>query len=385
VSGYLLLHYDEFHTPLGLVSPLLTGDGPRVVLHVRVDDADDGGAAPAEGWVREHVDARDEFAAGYLTRAVKANAVYEGGYYLSAALSRPLLAAVCARSLRERGIGVLVHGFAGNDQLRFEMAVQALAPETTIVSVASLLGSQNDRNGDGYTVSTNLWGRSVEAGPLADPATRPPAEVFERAGAGFATDVPAALHTVSFERGVPVAFDGVASGLPDLLRRVEAAARPHGFGYTDLVEDGAIALKTRAVYESPAAIVLVAAHRDLERLVATRAQNRFKALVDQAWAELVYDGYWFDAQRESLDAYVDSVNRWVTGDVDLLFRPGGVHVVGRRSPHGLYGEAESIYRFGQDFGAREATAVASSLSAHMRASVRRGATARENGNPRWNA
>jgi argininosuccinate synthase len=336
------------------------------VLDVRLGD---GGDAPVTTWPVETVDARERFRTDVLTRAIKANAVYQGGYHLSAALSRPVLAAVCAERLASTGATTLVHGLAGNDQLRFEMGVQALAPDTTIVPVAKLLGSRNDANDGSYTVSDNLWGRSTESAGLGDPGAPPPADVVD----WTAPVKQAETVVVGFEQGVPVSLDGLRLSLGDIVRDLGAVVTACGAGWYDLVEDGFVGLKTRAVYSSPAAAALVEAHRDLERFVCTRAQNRFKALVDQAWTELVYDGFWFDEQRASLDAYVDHVNQWVTGEVTLLIQPGGVRAVARTSPYALYDVGRAVYRFGQDFAAADTTAIAATLSTHMRASaVRRG-------------
>jgi argininosuccinate synthase len=266
------------------------------------------------------------------------------------------------------------------------MAVQALVPQVTVTPVASVLGSQNVRNADGYTVSDNLWGRSTEAGPLRDPGAVPPAQAFTRWLPPHATPVPAEVHTVAFEAGRPVGIDGESLGLLALIERLDGIGRTFGVGYADSVEDGFVGLKSRAVYEAPAAAALIVAHRDLERFVSTRRQNDFKAVVDKAWTDLVYDGYWFDPQRRSLEAYIRTLDEWATGEVDLLFRSGGVQPVARRSPYGLYDEREAIYRVGQDFAARSSTATAASLSAHMRAAVRRpGSVPTEEAVPAWNA
>ena len=359
MTDAVVLYYDEFHTPRELVAAL----ADPLVLDVELGA---GAAVPeSSGFRLRTVDARDRFCEEYLLRAVKANAVYAGGYTLSAALARPLLAEICAEVVEEERARTLVHGFAGNDQLRFEMAMRVLAPGVEVTSTARLLGSQNRRNGDGTTTSENLWGRTVEAGPLADPAVPPPPELLA------AGESAPALHTVRFEEGRPVALDGEEFALPELVARLDAIGRPRGVGVCDLVEDGFVGLKTRAVYDAPAATSLIVAHRDLEAFVSSRRQNDFKAAVDAAWAALVYDGLWFDPQRQSLDAYVDDVNRWVNGEVDLLFRPGGVRAVARRSACALYDERSAVYRVGQDFAVDGVAAVAELLALPMQAAARR--------------
>lgn len=259
-----------------------------------------------------------------------------------------------------------MHGFAGNDQLRFEMAIHALAPELIVVPVAALLGSQNMRNRDGYTVSENMWGRSIEAGPLANPALRPPVEVFRRCSSPDLPTPPATVHQLSFLAGRPVAVDGEPMELPVLLEHVDTLAAAFGVGFSDCVEDGYVGLKTRVVYEAPGATVLVVAHRDIERLVSSRRQNNVTTLVDQAWTNLVYDGGWFDPLRRSLEAYIDDVNRWATGEVSLLFRAGSVQPVARSSTYALYDEKAAVYRVGQDIAGGSAAVLAAPMKAAMR-------------------
>jgi argininosuccinate synthase len=372
VSDTVLLWYDDFHTPLSLLRSAL---GDALVLVVDIG-GDASGPDLDSGWRVHRVNERDRFCHTYLLRAILANAVYQGGYLLSAALSRPLLAETTIATARAVSATRVVHGFAGNDQVRFEMAMHALAPELVVVPVAALLGSQNTRNHEGYTVSENLWGRSIEAGPLADPAVRPPAEVFRRCGSPDMPTPPATEHRLSFLAGRPVAVDGEPLRLPALLERVEALAASFGVGFSDCVEDGYVGLKTRVVYEAPGATALVAAHRDIERLVSSRRQNDVTALVDQAWTNLVYDGGWFDPLRVSLEAYIDDVNRWATGEVTLLFRAGTVQPVARGSAYALYDEKAAVYRVGQDI-AVGTSGPAAALSAPMTAAVRRGDTCAE--------
>jgi argininosuccinate synthase len=375
----LVLHYDEFHTPLPLLGPVLRD---AVVLDVDLGEAGHPPLLLPDGWRCRLVPARERFCESYLLRAIKANAVYGGGYTLSAALARPLLAEVCLEIVAEEEATSVVHGFAGNDQLRFELALDALAPGLEVTSVAALLGSQNRRKDDGYSVSENLWGRSVEAGPLADPGTRAPFEVVA-AGDRCQDGCSEELHTVAFERGRPVGLDARELPLVELLDQLGGIGRAFGVGVVDMVEDGFVGLKTRAVYEAPAATALIVAHRELERLVSTRRQNDFKQFVDKAWTDLVYDGFWFDPQRESLEAYVEHVNDWVTGSADLLFRPGSVTTVARSAPGALYDADEAVYRFGQDFGVDATRALVEGLGAPSRAAIRRAESREPLGEAAW--
>jgi argininosuccinate synthase len=377
----LVLDYDEYHTPLAAIAAALDGDEERLVL--QVDLGGDEGRTPRtgvpQGWGLVSIDARAEFSAAFVSRAIKANAVYQDGCALSAALSRPLLASVCTRVVKEAGIDRLVHGLAGNDQIRLEMALEAVAPDLEVQSVAALLGSQNDVNADTYSVSSNLWGNSVEGADLRDIATR---SSLMPVGTPGSSSTNPAIHVVSFEEGLPVALDGGHCALHEVIRQLDDIGRAVGFGRRDVVEDGSVGLKTRSVYEAPAAFLLVLAHRDLERTVSTREQNRFKPGVDRAWTDLVYDGQWFDDQRLSLDAYIDVANQWVTGDVTLALHRGGAMVLARSSPYALYDDREAIYRFGQDFAVGATSAIGRARSAGMRASVLRrlSATDRTQGN-----
>jgi len=402
----LLLYYDDFHTPLSLLQEKLASFDQVRVLEICIDQETLASGSMGESrrestpqpvqpafklpsslsdslsqiaqtqkWEVKQVDARERFCDTYLLPAIKANAVYQGGYLLSAALSRPLLAEICREHLAEMGTSTLVHGLAGNDQIRLEMAVQALVPQVEILPVAVLLGSQNQKNQDGYTVSQNIWGRSIEAGPLKDPAQLPPSEVFQRVadpwGVTQTSPVTPEVHRLAFAQGCPIALDGISMTLLELLTALNALGHRYGLGFVDMVEDGFVGLKTRAIYEAPGATILMTAHQDLEQFVSTRKQNNFKPLIDRAWAELIYDGYWFDPQRQSLDAYINHVNQWVNGEVSLLFRSGGVQAIGRTSEDNLYDEQQAIYRAGQDFGVESSRAIAYSISAHTRAAVKR--------------
>jgi argininosuccinate synthase len=347
----LILYYDEYHTPVWELASKLTEFGELVLLHIRIDE----NQFPPEGvsgspYRLVDIDARDRFCEHFICRAIKANACYQNGYYLSAALSRPLMAEICAEQIRQLRADVLVHGFAGNDSLRFTTGVMTLTSKPRIINVRELCGSRTAANSDQYTVSSNIWGSSVEAGCLGDPSMRPPLDALATFGEPVEFNRNDEIHSIEFEAGTPVGLDGVRSSLCSIVQSLNHIGWRFGIGQTDLVEDGHVGLKTRALYGAPAAASLITAHQELERLTCTRRQNQFKRLVDAEWTDLIYDGYWFDPAREALEAYIEFVNQWVSGTVDLVFMPGGLRVVARGSPFAIYGEEHAVYRAGQDFG-----------------------------------
>lgn len=333
----LLLWYDSYHTPVAEIAAALP-DAELVLLTILVDDAATDAPDALEHVI---VDARERFAEQYLARAIRSNACYQTGYYLSAALSRPLMAEVCNEEAARHGADTVIHGLAGNDALRFVTGMTTLCPGVRLINVAELCGSRTRANGNGWTISSNLWGRSIEAGSLGDPDEIAPSA----AAGGAARDL-----EITWSGGVPTHLDGSPLRLSDAIARLDAIGAPLGIGRCDLVEDGHVGLKTRAVYDAPAAAMLVTAHADLERFVCTSSQNRFKRLADEEWTRLVYDGLWFDPARDALEKYINFVNRRVTGTVRLRLQPGGVSVIARRSPCAVYDESYAVYRAGHDFG-----------------------------------
>ena len=341
----LIVFYDGYHTPVAelaqhiagkvtVLSPVLSLPAPVIAL-------------PAgAGWDVVELDLRSRFCDEVLRNAIKANARYQGGYHLSAALSRPVIAAACVETLAGDGDACVVHGFAGNDQVRFEAALLILRGDLEVRCASEFVGSRTSANSESYTVSKNLWGRSTEAGLLADPWQTPPRDRYPLPpGKSAGSEVEL---VISFEDGVPVALDGMALTLVEVIERLNALDGP--WASVDMVEDGWVGLKSRALYCEPAANILIRAHSDLEQFVSSRQQNIFKALVDDAWSRLIYEGGWFDPQRVSLEAYIDDVNRWVSGDVRVAVGHNAVLVTGRRSPFALYDESVAIYRIGQDLG-----------------------------------
>jgi argininosuccinate synthase len=305
------------------------------------------------------VDAVDRFATEYLTKAIAANALYEGKYPMVSGLARPCIAEEVVRVAREVNAGAIAHGCTGkgNDQVRFEVSFAVLAPDLQVLApirdetiprekalalagewgipVASVAGT--------YSVDENLWGRTVECGPLEDPWAAPPEDAFARTAAAASRPSEPWEITVGFERGLPVALDGEAKTLPVLIRRLDALAGAYGFGRVDMIENRRVGIKSRELYEVPGALSVIAAHRALEDLTLERDLAHHKPSLEARWADLVYDGQWFSPLRQAIDAYVASTQEPVTGEVRLRYEPGACTVVGRRSDRSLYDLSLATY------------------------------------------
>ncbi|HET7589301.1 MAG TPA: argininosuccinate synthase [Solirubrobacterales bacterium] len=300
------------------------------------------------------VDARERFAAEFLVPAIKANAVYGNGYPLFTALGRPLIAQLAVEYARGSGCDTIAHGCTGkgNDQVRIEATVATLAPELkTIAPVRSWeMGRDEEiayarehgipvKGGTEvapYSIDDNLWGRSSEGRWIEELDHAPEDDVFQLVTRPEeAPDEPETV-TVGFEAGVPVSLNGERLGLVDLLEGVAEIGARHGVGIVDHIEDRIVGLKVRDIYEVPAAAIVLAAHEELERLVGTIHQNQFKPALDQKWGYLVYAGLWWEPLRSDLDAYMDAVNRQVSGEIGLRLFKGSVRVVTRSSPNAVY-------------------------------------------------
>ena len=310
--------------------------------------------ARALGTEHYTVDAKDEFARDYCFRAVKANGDYEG-YPLSTAIARPLIAEKAVEVARKVSAGAFCHGCTGkgNDQFRIEFVMRTLAPEMDIIApmreknltrseeieYAREKGVPISQSADRiWSIDENLWGRSIEGGRLEEPDFAPPEEIFQwTVNPQDAPDEPTDV-VIGFENGVPVSLDGDRMGPLELIRTVHKLAGENGVGRIDIMEDRMLGLKVRENYECPAAVVLVTAHRALEALVATRRELAFKQSVDRTWADLAYEGLWYDPLKEDLEAFIDRVNARVTGDVMVRLYRGSCTVTGRRSPFALYSE-----------------------------------------------
>ncbi len=312
------------------------------------------------------VDAREEFAHGYVVPAIKANALYGGGYPLFTALGRPLIAKLAVEYARRTGCDTIAHGCTGkgNDQVRIESTVIALDPEMKII--APVRGWQMGREEEiayarehgipvkggtetpPYSIDDNLWGRSSEGGPIEDIEEPPRDDVFQLVTRPEEAPDEHEDVVVGFERGVPVALNGERLELVDLLERAGEIGSRHGIGIVDHIEDRIVGLKVRDLYEVPAAALILTAHKELEKLVGTIHQNTFKPQLDNHWAYLVYAGLWYEPLVQDLNAFMDSVNEQVTGEITVRLYKGSTRPVARRSPNALYDPA--LAGFGESGG-----------------------------------
>ena len=324
------------------------------------------------GAVEAHVlDVRERFAAEFLTPAVQANALYQGHYPLATALARPLIAEIAVDLAHRTHADTVAHGCTGkgNDQVRFEVSIRALDPALRVIAPIREWNMMRDeelqyaeKNGiplpdelnKAYSVDANLWGRSIECGVLEDPNCEPPSDIYTLlTPPEQAPDVPDYV-TITFEAGVPVALDDQRLEMSALVQTLNERAGRAGVGIVDIVEDRVVGLKSREMYEAPAAVTLIKAHHDLERFCSTIHQNEFKPSVDRRWGEQVYKGLWHDPLREDLQAYVRAANAHVSGTVRLKLYKGQAQVVGRESQYGLYDAKLISYESGHTFNQEDA-------------------------------
>jgi len=312
------------------------------------------------------IDAKDNFINDYVFPALKADALYEGEYPLATALSRPLIAKLLVDIAREEEASAVAHGCTGkgNDQVRLEVGVSALAPELKVIAPAREWGMTRQEtinyaqrygipvpitSASPYSIDENLWGRSIECGVLEDPWVEPPEEVFSwTKSLDVAPNAPGYCE-IGFDSGIPVAFDGQEMDSVSLIRRLNEIVGEHGVGRIDHLESRLVGIKSREIYEAPAAVVLLKAHLALESLTLSKDQIRFKQKVAQEYADLIYNGLWFTALRQDLAAYVQSTQRFVTGEVRLKLFKGSCRVVGRKSPYSLYSYSLATYDEGDEF------------------------------------
>jgi argininosuccinate synthase len=347
-----------------------------IACHADVGEAKDHDklrekARKAGAIATEVVDAKEEFATRFCFPALQANALYQGVYPLSAALSRPLIAKHLVAAARKHGATAVAHGATGkgNDQVRFDLAVKGMAPDLKI------LAPQRERNitrdaameyaakhgidvpttkKSIFSIDENLWGRSIEGGVLEDTQTEPPETAF--AWTKSIEDAPSspAYLKIGFERGLPVTVNGEKLSPAKLIAKVGEIAGLHGVGRIDLMEDRVVGIKSRETYECPASVALIHAHQEIERFTIMGDALRVKSQLDQRFAQLTYEGFWFSPLRVALEAFNDSLAQTVTGEVTLKLFKGSMRVVGRTSPHGLYNHALSTYGVEDKFDHRAA-------------------------------
>ncbi len=311
------------------------------------------------------VDGRETLVTEFLFPALQAGAIYEEQYLLATALGRPLIARYLAEAAQAEGAFAVAHGCTGkgNDQVRLEVGVAALAPELKVIAPIRDWGMSRDEEiefgqarslplnaiASRFSLDENLWGRSAEAGELEDPWREPPEEAYAWTRPVADTPEAPAYLEIHFQQGIPTSVDGEAMAGTDLIVHLNELAGTHGVGRVDHVENRLVGIKSREVYEAPAAAVLHAAHRSLETLTLSKEQVRSKARIGQEYADLVYNGLWFTHHRVDLDAYVRSTQRYVTGDVRVRLHRGTCTVVGCRAPQALYDHQLATYDRGDRF------------------------------------
>ncbi|HET7312037.1 MAG TPA: argininosuccinate synthase [Mycobacteriales bacterium] len=298
------------------------------------------------------VDARVEYADGYCLPALRANALYMGRYPLVSALSRPLIVKHLVDAARYHGATMVAHGCTGkgNDQVRFEVGIGALAPELRVLAPVRDSGMTRDKaiafaeekglpidvtKKSPYSIDQNVWGRAIETGFLEDIWNGPIEDVYSYTQDPSAPRDPDEV-VLGFTDGVPTTIDGRTLSVLEIIEELNRRAGAQGVGRLDMVEDRLVGIKSREVYECPGAIALITAHQELESVTVEKDLGRFKHSVDQRWAELVYDGLWFSPLKRSLDAFIDEASRNVTGEIRMTLHGGRAVVTGRRSPASLY-------------------------------------------------
>ena len=305
-------------------------------------------------------EAQEVFVRDFIFPALTAGAIYEGQYPLATALGRPLIAQRLVEVARQEGATAVGHGSTGkgNDQVRFDVSVQALAPDLSIVAPVREWGMNREdeiayaqkhqlpvpvTKESPYSTDENLWGRSIECGVLEDPWTEPPEDIYEWTKSAAAAPEKPAYVEIGFQQGLPVSLDGRELDGVSLIGRLAEMAGEHGVGRIDHLENRLVGIKSREIYEAPAAVTLLRAHRALEQMCLSKEQVRLKERIAQEYADLIYNGLWFTLHREDLAAYVRSTQRHVTGSVRVRLHKGSAVVVGRKSPKSLYDFSLATY------------------------------------------
>jgi argininosuccinate synthase len=309
-----------------------------------------------------YIDAREEFASNFVVPSIKANGLYQGKYPLATALARPLIAAKAVEVANKEGAAAVAHGCTGkgNDQIRFDVTMRALNPNLRIIAPIRDLNLTRDleiafareqnipisSEAKKYSIDINLWGRAIEGGKLEEADFEPPEDAFEFIN--FQNDK-AGYMEIEFDQGMPITVDGIDMPLNDLIQYINDKAGRHGVGIVDHIEDRVVGIKSREVYEAPAAVAIIEAHKDLEKMVLTRHELTFKQIVDNQWSWLAYSGLWQDPLRADLDRFIDATQNRVSGKVRLKMEKGSLRVVGRESEYSLYRNDLATYATGSTF------------------------------------
>lgn len=309
-----------------------------------------------------YIDAKEEFALNYVIPCIKANGLYQGKYPLATALARPLIATKTTEVANKEGATAIAHGCTGkgNDQIRFDVTIRSINPKLKIIAPIRDMNLTRDVEmkyakeqnipisveASKYSIDLNIWGRAIEGGNIEDPYFEPPEDAFQIVK--FNNDKAGYLE-LEFEDGIPIAADGKHMNMNSLIEYVNEKVGSFGIGIIDHIEDRVIGVKSREVYEAPAGVAIIEAHKDLEKMVLTKHELRFKQLVDEQWSWLIYSGLWQDPLRRDLDRFIDATQNRVNGKVKIKMQKGSLRVVGRESKCSLYKNDLATYAAGSTF------------------------------------
>lgn len=311
-------------------------------------------------------DAKETFVRNYAFPAIQANALYENRYPVSTALARPLIAKLLVQAAEKYGADAVAHGCTGkgNDQVRFDVSIAALNPNLKVLAPAREWGMSREetiaygekfgiptpvKKSSPYSIDLNLLGRSIEAGPLEDPYHEPAEEVFAMTKAIADTPNQPEYLEIGFEQGIPSSVDGKSLGPVELFQHLNQRVGNHGIGRTDMIENRLVGIKSREIYETPALLVLIQAHRDLESLTLAKDVTQYKRGMEDTYANMVYNGLWYSPLKEALDAFIQKTQERVTGTVRVKLFKGTATIVGRKSGNSLYNEDLATYGSGDQF------------------------------------
>lgn len=309
-----------------------------------------------------YIDAKEEFALNYVIPCIKANGLYQNKYPLATALARPLIATKVMEVANIEGADAVAHGCTGkgNDQIRFDITMRSLNPKLKIVAPIRDMNLTRDIEikfaeeqnipisavASKYSVDLNIWGRAIEGGNIEDAYLEPPEDAFQLVRFG---NTNAGYLELEFKDGIPIAADGIYMNINRLIEYVNKKVGSFGVGIIDHIEDRVIGIKSREVYEAPAAIAIIEAHKDLEKMVLTKHELRFKQLVDEQWSWIIYSGLWQDPLRTDLDSFIHATQTKVSGKVKLKMQRGSLCVVGRESIYSLYKHDLATFSAGSNF------------------------------------
>jgi argininosuccinate synthase len=305
-------------------------------------------------------DATATFVKDFAFPAIRANALYENRYPLSTALARPLIAKLLVDAAEKYGADAVAHGCTGkgNDQVRFDVGIMALNPKIKVLAPAREWGMSREetiaygekfgiespvKKSSPYSIDRNLLGRSIEAGPLEDPMTEPPEEIYAMTQAIADTPDEPEYVEIGFEKGIPVSIGGKMLDSVQLISQLNEIAGKHGVGRIDMIENRVVGIKSREIYEAPALLVLIDAHRDLESLTLTADVTQYKRGIEQTYSELIYRGLWYSPLKEALDAFIEKTQDRVSGSVKVKFFKGNARIVGRQSDNSIYSPDLATY------------------------------------------